>query len=314
MKALVIGGAGFIGSHIVEQLEGMGADVRIYDDYSRGSFGDKDTSYGDICTPETLRKAMEGREIVFHLAALWLLECYMHPADAFRVNVEGAFNVLQACVDTGIKRLVYSSSASVYGDRVQYMNENHPYNNQTFYGATKIAGEHMLQAYHHRYGLNGVALRYMNVYGPRQDYRSTYTSVIMKTLDSIRQGVSPVVYGTGEQTYDFIYVTDVARANICAAESDVDFGFYNVATGIGTPIKTLIELILHIKKSELPIVYKNEDTPTFVKDRIGCPEKAKRDLGFQYEINLKEGLKKLIEWHDTISETVDHGRDEERGR
>ena len=144
-----------------------------------------------------------------------------------------------------VKKLIYSSSASVYGDAIDIpMTENHPYNNRTFYGATKIAGEHMCRAFYDRYGLDYAALRYMNVYGPRQDYKSTYTSVIMKVLDRIDQGVSPIVYGDGSQAYDFIHVTDVARANICALKSDATDDFYNVGRGIKTTIKELVELIL----------------------------------------------------------------------
>jgi UDP-glucose 4-epimerase len=162
---------------------------------------------GDIQQTDILDAAMKGVDGVIHLAALWLLQCYEYPRAAFDVNIRGTFNVLESCVANGVKRLVYSSSASVYGDALEEpMTEDHPYNNWTFYGATKIAGEHMFKSFHRRYGLEGVGLRYMNVYGPRQDYKGTYIAVMMKILDNIDQGLPPVVFGDGSQAYDFIYV------------------------------------------------------------------------------------------------------------
>jgi len=311
MKALVIGGAGFIGSHLVEQLKATGADVRVYDNFSRterNQYSFESDEYGDIRDLPALRGAMIDRDVVFHLAALWLMECQNNPVKAFKVNIEGTFNVLRACVDMGIKRLVYSSSASVYGDRVsdEPMTEEHPYNNKNFYGATKIAGEHMLKAYHHLYGLEAIALRYMNVYGPGQDNKGVYTSVIVKTLDRINRGESPIIYGTGEQLYDFINVSDVARANICAMQSTIPFGFYNVGTGVGTSLNELVKMILHIKQSELPIIYEEQTEQTLVKDRIGSVEKTEKDLGFKATITLKEGLERYV---NTVSKTVDNARD-----
>ena len=166
------------------------------------------------------------------MAALWLLHCHEYPRSAFDVNVQGTFNVLEACVATGVQRLVYSSSASVYGDAVEEpMTENHPHNNENFYGATKIAGEAMARAFH-RYGLPVVGLRYMNVYGPRQDYRGAYIAVIMKMLDAIDRGEPLTIYGDGSQAYDFVYVGDCADANVCAMKADTADRFYNVGTGI----------------------------------------------------------------------------------
>jgi UDP-glucose 4-epimerase len=265
---LVIGGAGLIGSHVVEELlkEEVG-DVIVYDNFCRGTKGNLEEALkdprcrifeigGDILQTDILRAAMRDVDGVIHLAALWLLQCYEYPRAAFDVNIRGSFNVLEACAANKVKRLVYSSSASVYGDAVdEPMTEEHPYNNWTFYGATKIASEHMFKAFHKRYGLEGVGLRYMNVYGPRQDYRGTYIAVMMKILDNIDNGISPVVYGDGLQAYDFIYVQDTGHANVCALKSDVSFGFYNVGRGIKTSIKELTELILKITGSDLPIQY-----------------------------------------------------------
>jgi UDP-glucose 4-epimerase len=307
-RVLVIGGAGLIGSHVVEELlrEEVG-EVIVYDNFCRGTHENLEGALkdprcrifeigGDILQKDILHDVMKGVDGVVHLAALWLLQCYEYPRAAFEVNIGGTFNVLEACVARGVKRLVYSSSASVYGDAVQEpMTEQHPYNNWTFYGATKIAGEHMLRAYHQRYGLNGVGLRYMNVYGPRQDYKGTYTAVIMKILDRIDKGLPPVVYGDGSQAYDFIYVGDTARANVCALKSDVSFGFYNVGRGIKTTIKELTELILESTGSDLTIQYESGGQ-TFVTNRVGDPTAAERDLGFLWTVELQDGLKRLIEW------------------
>lgn len=307
-KILVIGGAGLIGSHVVEELlkEDVGG-VIIYDNFCRGTYENlkqalKDPRCkvfeigGDILQTDILDAAMKEADGVIHLAALWLLQCYEYPRAAFDVNIRGTFNVLEACVANKIRRLVYSSSASVYGDAVEDpMTEDHPYNNWTFYGATKIAGEHMFKAYHQRYGLQGVGLRYMNVYGPRQDYRGTYVAVIMKILDNLDKGFPPVVYGDGSQAYDFIYVGDTARANVCALKSDVPFGFYNVGRGIKTSIKELTEMMLELTGSELPIKYEPAGQ-TFVTNRVGDPRAAERDLGFKWTVDLEEGMKRLIEW------------------
>ena len=322
-KILVIGGAGLIGSHVVENL--MEEDVKevvIYDNFCRGTLENLNIALkdprcsvfamgGDILKTDILDAAMKGVDGVIHLAALWLLHCQEFPRSAFDVNIRGTFNILEACVANNIKRLVFSSSASVYGDAVKEpMTENHPYNNWTFYGTTKIAGEHMLKAYCKRYGLEGVGLRYMNVYGPRQDYQGTYIAVIMKILDNIDKGIAPVVYGDGSQAYDFIYVGDTACANVCALKSTVPFGFYNVGRGIKTSIKELTELILKITGSDLPIQYEPAGQ-TFVTNRVGDPTAAERDLGFKWTVGLEDGLTHLIEWRKSNIEIVGKKRKEE---
>ena len=319
-KILVIGGAGLIGSHVVEEL--LKEDVKeviIYDNFCRGTHENIEKALkdprcrvfeigGDILQTDILDKAMKGVDGVIHLAALWLLQCHEYPRAAFDVNIRGAFNVIEACTANKVKRLIYSSTASVYGDALtDIMTEDHPYNNWTFYGASKIAVEHMFKAYHKRYGLNGVCLRYMNVYGARQDYKGTYIAVMMKILDNLDKGLPPVVYGDGSQAYDFIYVSDVGRANVCALKSDVPFGFYNVGRGIKTPIKELTEMILKIAGSTLPIQYEPAGL-TFVTNRVGDPTAAERDLGFTWSVDLEEGLSRLIEWRKANMDAVEQHR------
>jgi len=311
---LVIGGAGFIGSSVVQELLKCNvAQVTVFDNFTRGKLDYISQSLndprcriwphgGDIRDVDLLDDAMKEVDVVVHLAAMWLLHCRDYPRTAFHVNIEGTFNVLEACVRNNVKRLVYSSSASVYGDATEVpMTESHPFNNRNFYGATKIAGEAMCRAYYDRYGLDYVGLRYMNVYGPRQDQHAVYSGVIPIMLNNIDAGKAPTVNGDGTQAYDFIYVEDVGRANICAMESDSTDQFYNVGTGIQTTIKELCDTILDLKGSDLKVQYQpyaDDDARQLVQNRIGCPKLAQQDLGFEHQYNLKSGLQKLIDWRD----------------
>jgi UDP-glucose 4-epimerase len=319
-KLVVIGGAGLIGSHVVDCLlkEDVG-QILIYDNFVRGTHENLAGALtdprvrvfevgGDICQPDILNAALKGAHGVFHLAALWLLQCHEFPRAAFDVNVAGTFNVLEACVQQGVQRLVYSSSASVYGDAVEEpMTEDHPFLNTNFYGATKIAGEAMARAHHHRYKLPFVGLRYMNVYGPRQDYRGAYIAVIMKMLDNIDQGLAPKVYGDGSQAYDFVYVRDCGVANVCAMKADTVDRFYNVGTGIRTSIKELAEMVLELSASDLKIAYLPEGQ-TFVRNRIGSPVRAREEIGFEASMPLREGLAELIRWRANHRAEVDRRR------
>ena len=188
------------------------------------------------------------------------------------------------------------------------MTEGHPYHNWTFYGATKIAGEHMLKAYHRRYGLDGIGLRYMNVYGPRQDYQGAYVAVMMKILDSIDRGERPKVFGDGSQAYDFIHVKDVARANVCALKAECGFGLFNVGRGIKTSIRELAELLLELTgRPDLGIQYEPAGQ-TFVSNRVGCPRAARRDLGFEWSIGLEDGMRSLIDWRRSHKAQLEAGR------
>lgn len=314
-RLLVIGGAGFIGSHVVDQLTTEDvAEIRVYDNFTRGSEENLSSALqdprvkvfelgGELMHRDILNAAMKGVDGVFHLAALWLLHCYDYPRSAFEVNIGGTFNVLEAMLENGVKRLVYSSSASVYGDAVEEpMTEDHPLKNTNFYGATKVAGEQMCRALYHRYKdtdkhFDFAGLRYMNVYGPRQDYRGTYIAVIMKILDRLDKGLPPTVFGDGSQAYDFVYVGDCARANLCAMKADSTDAFYNVGTGIKTTIRDLAEKILEITDSGLSIEYKTGGL-TFVRNRVGDPEKAAAEMGFRAQVSLDEGLRELIAWRD----------------
>jgi UDP-glucose 4-epimerase len=320
-RIVVIGGAGLIGSHVTEALlrEGVG-EIVVYDNFVRGTrenlaaaLDDPRCSVfehgGDIMQTDVLRAALAGADGVFHLAALWLLHCQDYPRAAFDVNIRGSFNVFEACVDARVERLVYSSSASVYGDAVEEpMTENHPFNFENFYGATKVAGEAMLRALHHRFGLAYAGLRYMNVYGPRQDYRGAYIAVIMKMLDSIDRGEPLVVYGDGSQAYDFVYVGDCAAANVYAMKANTVDGFYNVGTGVRTTIKEVAALLLEITGSEVGIRYEPEGV-TFVKNRIGSADLARAELGFEARVPLRQGLTNLIEWRDAHKEEIEARRD-----
>jgi UDP-glucose 4-epimerase len=309
---LVIGGAGFIGSFVVsELLKSNVGKVVIYDNFARGKSSNLSESLsdsrceiypngGDVRDIDTLNDAMKGCDAVVHLAAMWLLHCKDFPRTAFHVNIEGTFNVLEACVQNNIKRLIYSSSASVYGDAAEVpMTESHPFNNKNFYGATKIAGEAMCRAYHDRYGLSYVGLRYMNVYGPHQDQTAAYTGVIPIMLNKIDANEAPTINGDGTQAYDFIDVEDVARCNICALEAEATDEFYNVGTGVQTSIKELCDTILELKNSDLKVnynPYSEDDARRLVQNRIGCPKKAATDLDFTYRYDLRTGLRRLIDW------------------
>ncbi len=311
-KLVVVGGAGLIGSHTVDHL--IKEDIKeivIYDNMVRGSRENlqdalKDPRVkihdvgGDILQTDILQAAFDGADGVFHFAALWLLQCHEYPRSAFDVNVRGTFNVMEACVAKGVQRLVYSSSASVYGDAVhEPMEEDHPFNNKNFYGATKIAGEAMLRAFHHRYGLNYVGLRYMNVYGPRQDYQGAYIAVVMKMLDAIDNGLSPTVLGDGSEAFDFIAVEDCGLANICAMKVSSTDVYYNVGTGKRTSLKQLAELLVEITGCNRPIQYAPRSQATLVRNRVGSPKKAREEIGFNAILDLRDGLKRLIEWRAT---------------
>jgi UDP-glucose 4-epimerase len=319
-RLVVVGGAGLIGSHTVDALlrQDVGS-VLIYDNFVRGTLDNLESALrdprvkiyevgGDICQTDILASALDGADGVFHFAALWLLQCQDFPRAAFDVNIRGTFNVVEACAAKHVKRLVYSSSASVYGDAVsEPMTEDHPFMNTNFYGATKVAGEQMVRAFHHRWGLDYVGLRYMNVYGPRQDYRGAYIAVIMKMLDAIDQGEPLKLYGDGTQAYDFVAVEDCAQANVLAMQASTTDRFYNVGTGVRTSIREVADLLIDITGTKVGIQYLPAGQ-TFVKNRIGCPKRAQAEIGFTAQLPLRQGLERLIEWRDSHKAAVARSR------
>jgi UDP-glucose 4-epimerase len=238
---------------------------------------------------------------VFHLAALWLYECVHQPRSALDVNVVGTYNVVEAAQRAGVKRVVYSSSASVYGDAVSTpMTEDHPFNNRTMYGATKIAGEQFFRAFYEQHRLNYVALRYMNIYGPRMDDKGAYVSVIVKVLERIKQGQRPVIFGDGTQSYDFVHVADVARANVLAMKSDATDIGVNIGTGVKTTIAELVTRLLALTGSTLQPEFKT-DAQMFVTHRVGSTELAGKLFGFQATTSLDDGLRSVVDWQRAVS-------------
>jgi UDP-glucose 4-epimerase len=305
-RVLITGGAGFIGSHIVDQLiEEPVKEIVVLDNFVRGSRANVARAAqdprvhvveGSITDCDLLRDVMDGMDGVFHLAALWLYECVHEPRSALEVNAVGTYNVVEAAQRAGVARVVYSSSASVYGDAVSTpMTEEHPFNNRTMYGATKIAGEQFFRVFHEQHGMDYVGLRYMNVYGPRMDYKGAYVSVIMKVLDRIGAEEPPLVFGDGSQSYDFVHVDDVARANVLAMKNEATDEFFNIGIGVKTTINELVHMLLALAGSDLEPEYCPQEK-MFVTHRVGSTEKAERLLGFRAAISLDEGLRSVVAW------------------
>ncbi len=310
---LIIGGAGFIGSHLIEiLLKKTSSRIIIFDNFVRGTKKNIEKSLlnkrvklyekgSDICHYEILDSVIkeENIDVIFHFAALWLLHCQEFPKTAFEVNIKGTFNILEACRNNKVKKLIFSSSASVYGDN-QYdlIDESHPQHSKNFYGATKISCEAMIRAYHHKYNMNIIGLRYMNVYGPRQDYKGAYIAVIMKMLDSIDNNKGVTIFGNGDESYDFVSVKDCANSNFKALISSVPFGFFNIGSGIKTSLKKLAEILIDLKKVNTKISYKKDFDKTLVKNRVADISLAKKYLKYSPKVKLEEGLKELIKWRD----------------
>jgi UDP-glucose 4-epimerase len=307
-RALVTGGAGTIGSHVVDLLVRCGAaEVVVLDNFVRGrrenlarahEQGNVRVVDGDIRDVATVRAATAGADLVFHLAALRITQCAEQPRLANEVLVDGTFNVLEAAVEAGVGKVVASSSASVYGLAEEFptTERHHPYHNDTFYGAAKAFNEGMLRSFHAMYGLNYVALRYFNVYGPRMDVHGLYTEVLIRWMERIASGTAPLILGDGTQTMDFVHVADIARANVLAVEADVTDEVFNVASGGETSLKELATALLEVMGSDLAPEHGPARAVNGVTRRLADTTAAASRLGFKAEIGLHEGLRGLVEW------------------
>jgi UDP-glucose 4-epimerase len=319
-RVLVTGGAGTIGSHVVDLLlQGGAAEVVVLDNLVRGrlanlaharSLGAVDVVEGDITDVDLVRRLTEGKDLVFHLAALRITQCAEQPRLALEVLVDGTFNVFEAAHQAGVKKVVTSSTASVYGLAEQFptTERHHPYNNDTFYGAAKVFNEGMLRSFHSMYGLDYVALRYFNVYGPRMDIFGVYTEVLIRWMERIEAGQPPLILGDGLQTMDFVHVADIARANIKAAEAPVSNDVFNIASGVETSLKELAQALSDVMKSDLAPEHGPARTVNAVTRRLADTSHARELIGWEAEIDLRQGLESLVEWWRA------ERRDEEAGK
>ena len=308
-KILVTGGAGTIGSNLVDLLaEGGAREIVVLDNFVRGRranlaqalpSGVVEVVEGDIRDAATVRKVTEGADLVFHLAAIRITQCAEEPRLANEVLVDGTFNVLEAAAAAGVGKVVASSSASVYGMAEVFptTERHHAYNNDTFYGAAKAFNEGMLRSFHAMYGLDYVALRYFNVYGPRMDIHGLYTEVLIRWMERIESGEPPLILGDGTQTMDFVDVRDIARANILAAESDVTDEVFNIASGTETSLRELADGLLEaMGATGLEPVHGPARSVNSVVRRLADTTQAAERLGFTAEIDLRTGLKDLVQW------------------
>ena len=310
-RILVTGGAGFVGSAIVDQLLAAGAtEVRVLDNFVRGNRSNLTEAVargrvlvieGDIRDRSTVGHATEGVDYIFHQAALRITRCADSPREAGEVMIDGTANVLEAVVHHKVKKIVSASSASVYGDPSYLpMDESHPFNNRTLYGAGKIANEQMLRAYYEMVKLPYVALRYFNIYGPRMDLEGVYTEVLIRWLDAIDRGQAPCIFGDGNQSMDFVYVEDVARANLLSLASDVTDEVLNVGTGVQTSLNQLCALLLRLTGSPLQPLYRPARKVANVRARRAAVDKADKMLGFRPRVDLEKGLRRLIRWRASV--------------
>jgi UDP-glucose 4-epimerase len=256
---------------------------------------------GDIRDVRAVRKAMEGIDAVLHMAALRITACAADPREALEAMCDGSFNVVEAARAADVSKVVAASSASIYGlaDSFPTREDHHPYNNQTWYGASKVMLEGLLRSYHSMFGLPYVALRYFNVYGPRMDLDGKYTEVLIRWMERIAVGEPPLILGDGNQTMDFVYIEDVARANVRALQSDVSDEVFNVASGTETSLRDLATALLRVMGSNLEPAFGPERLVNPVSRRLADTGKAERLLGFRARIGLEEGLAWLVDWWRT---------------
>ena len=306
--ALVTGGAGTIGSSVVDQLLDAGvAEVRVLDNLVRGrranlrdALADPRTRLveGDIRDRDLVHDLTQGSDLVFHLAAIRITQCAEEPRLANEVLIDGTFNVVEAAAEHHVGKIVASSSASVYGLAEDFptTERHHPWNNDTFYGWAKVMNEGMLKSFRAMQGLDYVALRYFNVYGPRMDIHGVYTEVLIRWMQRIAAGQPPLIFGDGAQTMDFVFTTDIARANLLAAASDVTEGVYNIASEQETSLRGLAEALLRTMDSDLAIDFGPARQVNGVTRRLASTAAARRDLGWTATIGLDEGLRRLVDW------------------
>ena len=307
---LITGGAGMIGSATVDLLlrDHPRTRIVILDDLSRGTTANIESALkhprvrfvlGDISDAATVASACRNVDAVIHLAAQRITACAADPRRAMEVMCDGSFNVVDAARQAGVRKIVAASSASIYGlaDVFPTPEDHHPYNNQTWYGASKVMLEGLLRSYHAMYGLPYVALRYFNVYGPRMDTHGKYTEVLVRWIDRIAQGQPPLILGDGHQTMDFVYIDDVAKANVLALQSDCDDDVINVASGRETSLRELAAALLKVMgATHLEPEYGPERSVNPVLRRLASTRKAQSLLGFRAEVGLEEGLDRLVRW------------------
>ncbi|MFM2061638.1 MAG: hypothetical protein RLZZ507_1308 [Cyanobacteriota bacterium] len=307
-RILITGGAGLVGSHIADLLvkEGV-SEIIILDNFTRGcrenlawtqANGPLVIVEGDIRDRQLLADIMQGVDIVFHQAAIRITQCAEEPRLALEVLADGTFNILEAAVTAGVKKVVAASSASIYGmaENFPTTESHHPYNNRTIYGAAKTFNEGLFRSFYEMYGLNYVGLRYFNVYGPRMDIYGVYTEVLIRWMERIVAGQPPLIFGNGEQTMDFVYIEDIARANILAAKADITDEVFNIASGVETSLNDLAHSLLKVMGSDLQPEYKPERKVNPVQRRLADVSKAKELLEFEAQVSLEEGLSRLVTW------------------
>jgi UDP-glucose 4-epimerase len=307
-RVLVTGGAGLVGSHIVDELVRVGVpEVVAFDNFTRGRRENLGQAFasgrvrivdGDVRDRQQVAAAMTGCALVFHQAAIRITQCAEEPRLAKDVLVDGTFNVLEAAVAAGVRKVVAASTASVYGLAEQFPTpeSHHPYDNRTFYGAAKVFNEGMLRSFNDMYGLDYVALRYFNVYGPRMDLHGAYTEVLIRWMKALAAGQAPVIFGDGTQTMDFVHVRDIARANLLAASAPVTDAVFNVASGVETSLLELARTLARIMAVDIEPSFAEARKVNPVSRRLASMEAACRQLGFRAEIGLDEGLRDLVAW------------------
>ncbi|NUT96549.1 MAG: NAD-dependent epimerase/dehydratase family protein [Saccharothrix sp.] len=308
-RVLITGGAGLIGSTIADHLldEGV-AEIVVLDNLVRGRLenlagplaaGAVKFVEGDLRDIDTVRSTMDGIDLVFHQAAIRITQCAEEPRLAHDVLATGTFNVLEAAVQANVTKVVAASSASVYGlaELFPTQENHHAYANRTLYGAAKVYNEGLLRSFNEMYGLDYVALRYFNVYGPRMDVFGVYTEVLVRWMERIAAGTPPLILGDGSQTMDFVYSTDIARANVLAAKSDVSDEVFNVASGVETSLAQLADALLEVMgRTDLRPEHGPERKVNAVPRRLASTEAAREKLGFEASVSLHDGLRDLVSW------------------